>query len=75
MFDWLLWFTDLGNSKIASLLIFFTLFCGILIYVFTGKKRGKRLESYKHIPFQDEEPPVESENHPPKVTEHDRKDQ
>ena len=75
MFDWLMWFTSLENSKIASLLIFFTLFCGIVIYVFTGKKRAKRLESYKHIPFQDEDQPLGTENHPSKVMEYDRKDQ
>jgi cbb3-type cytochrome oxidase subunit 3 len=35
--------------------IFFVVFVGILLYVFTGKKRGKRLESYKHIPFMDDD--------------------
>jgi len=54
MFDWLLWFTDMGNSKIFALLLFFSTFCAILIYVFTGKKRTRRLESYKYIPFEDE---------------------
>ncbi|MEZ5581918.1 MAG: cbb3-type cytochrome c oxidase subunit 3 [Candidatus Competibacteraceae bacterium] len=54
MFDWLLWFTDMGNSKIFALLLFFSTFCAILIYVFTGKQRTRRLESYKYIPFQDE---------------------
>lgn len=54
MFDWLSWFTDLGNSKIAALLIFFTTYVAILIWVFTGKKRKERLESYKYIPFDDD---------------------
>ncbi|MEZ5584238.1 MAG: cbb3-type cytochrome c oxidase subunit 3 [Candidatus Competibacteraceae bacterium] len=31
-------------------------FCGILIYVLTGKQRARRLESYKYIPFDDDEP-------------------
>lgn len=49
------WITDLGNSKIVALLIFFTTFIGILIYVFASKTRSRRLESYKYIPLQDED--------------------
>jgi cbb3-type cytochrome oxidase subunit 3 len=59
------WITDLGNSKIVALLLFSTTFVGILLYIFTGKKRSQRLESYRFIPFQDEgdEPPKsEDEN-------------
>ncbi len=52
--DWLLWFTHLENSKVFSLLWFMVAFLAIVIYVFTGKKRARRLESYKDIPFQDE---------------------
>lgn len=55
--DWLLWFTRFENSKVVALLLFFTTFCGILIYVYTGKKRSSRLESYKYIPLQDDEQP------------------
>ena len=55
MFEWLLWFTRLENSKTFALVLFFTAFCGILTYVYTGKRRSERLESYKHIPFQDED--------------------
>jgi cbb3-type cytochrome oxidase subunit 3 len=53
------WITDLGNSKIVALLLFSITFVGILLYTFTGKKRSRRLESYRYIPFQDErdEPP------------------
>ena len=36
-------------------IIFFVVFVGILLYVFTGKKRSKRLESYKNIPFLEDE--------------------
>ncbi|MFZ1494726.1 MAG: cbb3-type cytochrome c oxidase subunit 3 [Candidatus Competibacter denitrificans] len=57
MFDWLLWFTRMENSKPLALVLFFGAFCGILIYVFTGKRRAKRLESYKYIPFDDDGPP------------------
>ncbi|MCK5896671.1 MAG: cbb3-type cytochrome c oxidase subunit 3 [Cocleimonas sp.] len=55
MYDIFMWFTDLGNSKIAALLIFFPLFIGIVVYTYTNKKRSKRLESYKYIPFDDEQ--------------------
>lgn len=54
MADIWLWLTDLGNSKVLALLIFFPLFVGMLLYVYTGKKRGERLESYKNIPLEDE---------------------
>ena len=54
MFDWLVWFTRMENSKPVALVLFFTAFCAIALYVFTGKQRARRLESYKYIPFQDE---------------------
>ena len=63
------WVTDLGNSKVAALLIFFFTFVGILLYVFTGRKRAERLESYKYIPFQDDDEP-ESEIETVKDDEH-----
>jgi cbb3-type cytochrome oxidase subunit 3 len=57
MFDWLLWFTSMENSKPLALALFFGAFFAIVIYVFTGKRRTRRLESYKYIPFDDEPPP------------------
>lgn len=51
------WITQMQNSKIVALLIFFTLFVSIVTYVFTNKERSRRLESYKYMPFQDDEPP------------------
>ena len=54
MFDWLSWFTRMENSKPLALVLFFGAFCGILLYVLTGKQRARRLESYKYIPFDDE---------------------
>ncbi|PIE01806.1 MAG: CcoQ/FixQ family Cbb3-type cytochrome c oxidase assembly chaperone [Thiothrix nivea] len=45
----------MGNSKIAALIIFFVTFVGILLYVYTGKKRSERLESYRYVPFLDDE--------------------
>ena len=53
--EWLLWFTRFENSKVVALLLFFFTFCGILIYVYSGKKRSERLESYKYIPLRDDD--------------------
>ena len=55
MLEWLLWFTRLENSKVVALLLFFFTFCGILIYVYTGRQRSERLESYKYMPLMDDE--------------------
>jgi len=43
------------NTKPLALVIFFVVFVAILLYVFTGKKRSKRLESYKNIPFLEDD--------------------
>lgn len=61
MFDWLMWFTHMENSKPLALVIFLSVFCGILLYVFTGKQRTRRLESYKYMPFDEEDEPPPSE--------------
>jgi len=76
MFDWLMWFTHMENSKPLALVLFFGVFCGILIYVYTGKQRGQRLESYKYIPLDDEPPAADAApdgNRSPsrKVTDHE----
>ena len=55
--EWLNWFSRPENTKPLALLIFFVTFAGIVLYVYGNKKRGKRLESYKDIPFLDDEPP------------------
>ncbi|NIR59085.1 MAG: cbb3-type cytochrome c oxidase subunit 3 [Gammaproteobacteria bacterium] len=52
--DFLDWIADPGNSKQVALVLFFGVFVGIVLYVYTGKRRTRRLESYKHIPFDDE---------------------
>ncbi|MEN9432827.1 MAG: hypothetical protein RLZZ422_416 [Pseudomonadota bacterium] len=52
-----LWLTDLGNSKILALLIFFFTFIGILLYVYTNRQRSERLESYKYLPLEDDDVP------------------
>lgn len=53
--EWIYWFSRDENTKPLALVIFFIVFCLILIYVFGSKKRGERLESHKDIPFLDED--------------------
>ena len=55
MFDWLSWFTHMENTKPFVLVLFSITFVFILIYVFSSKDRSKRFESYKNIPFQEED--------------------
>jgi len=52
MFEWL---SHMENTKPLALVIFFVTFVGILLYVFSGRKRAERLESYKNITFLDDE--------------------
>ncbi len=54
------WLSDMQHTKPLALVIFFVTFVGIVLYVFTGKQRGQRLESYKHIPFQDDDGPQDA---------------
>jgi cbb3-type cytochrome oxidase subunit 3 len=53
--EWLMWFTRFENTKPLSLVIFFTLFCGVLVYLYGSKRRGQQLESYKNIPLENDE--------------------
>jgi cbb3-type cytochrome oxidase subunit 3 len=55
MFEWLEWFTHMENTKPFALVLFFVTFVLIILYIYTGKKRSKRLESYKNIPFEDDD--------------------
>lgn len=55
MMDILLWFTKFENTKPVSLVIFFVLFCGILVYLYGSRTRGQELETYKNIPLLDDE--------------------
>ena len=55
MFEWLSWFTHMENTKPFVLVIFSITFVAILVYVFSNRNRSKRLESYKNIPFQDDD--------------------
>ncbi len=57
------WFMDITNSKIAALLIFFITFVAILFYVYGSKGRSERLESYRNIPFLDDDRDKDSRMH------------
>ena len=54
--EWLLWFSKPENTKPLALIIFFFTFVGIVLYVYGNKKRSEKLESYRDIPFLDEQP-------------------
>ena len=55
MFEWLSWFTRMENTKPLVLVMFSITFVLILIYVFSNRNRSQRLESYKNIPFEEDE--------------------
>jgi len=57
MFEWLSWFTHMENTKPFVLVLFSITFVLILLYVFVNRDRSNRLESYKNIPFQDDDEP------------------
>jgi cbb3-type cytochrome oxidase subunit 3 len=61
MFDWLSWFTHMENTKPFVLVLFSITFIFILIYVFSNKNRSKRFESYKNIPFHEDEFPEDKD--------------
>lgn len=56
--EWINWFAHEENTKPLGLVIFFTVFVGVLVYLYGSKKRGKRLETYKDIPFLDDDSEV-----------------
>ena len=47
------WFMILANAKIVSMFILMGTFSAIVIYVYGSKKRSKRFEEYRNIPFLD----------------------
>lgn len=54
--EWLSWFASPENTKPLALVVLFVTFVLILLFVYGDKKRSDRLESYKNIPFMDDEP-------------------
>jgi cbb3-type cytochrome oxidase subunit 3 len=53
--DVLNWFSKPENTKPLGLIIFFVTFVGILYYAFGSKRRSERLESYRQMPFLDDD--------------------
>ncbi|MES1999742.1 MAG: cbb3-type cytochrome c oxidase subunit 3 [Pseudomonadota bacterium] len=53
--EWLSWFASPENTKPLALVVLFVTFVLILLFVYGDKKRSDRLESYKNIPFMDDE--------------------
>ncbi|MCA1977713.1 MAG: cbb3-type cytochrome c oxidase subunit 3 [Thiobacillus sp.] len=51
-----MWFSKPENTKPLALIIFFVTFIGIVIYAYGSKKRSEKLESYRDIPFLDDQP-------------------
>ena len=49
------WFMVMANNKAATLIIFVVTFLAIIIYVYGSKKRSDRFESYRNIPFLDDD--------------------
>ncbi len=49
------WLSNMENTKPLALVIFFVTFILIVGYVYSGKKRRQRFESYRYIPFQDDD--------------------
>ncbi len=49
------WFMVMANNKSVTLVIFVATFTAILIYVYGSKKRSKRFETYRNIPFLDDD--------------------
>jgi cbb3-type cytochrome oxidase subunit 3 len=46
-------FTSMEFTKPFALVLFFVTFVGILAYVYLGRERSKRFESYRFIPLDE----------------------
>ncbi len=49
------WFLVMANNKSVTLVIFVATFVAILLYVYGSKKRSERFETYRNIPFLDDD--------------------
>ena len=52
-------FTTMEFTKPFALVLFFVTFVGILAYVYLGKDRSKRFESYRFIPLDDSDKKID----------------
>lgn len=59
--EWLNWFASFENTKPVALVILFVTFVFIVLYVFGDKKRSERLETYKDMPFLDDETEIKED--------------
>ena len=49
------WFMVMSNNKSFTLVIFVITFLAIIAYVYGSKKRSERFETYRNIPFLDDD--------------------
>ncbi len=49
------WFMVMSNNKSFTLVIFVITFIAIIAYVYGSKKRSERFETYRNIPFIDDD--------------------
>ena len=49
------WFMVMSNNKSVTLVIFVITFLAIIAYVYGSKKRSERFETYRNIPFLDDD--------------------
>ncbi len=61
------WFIMIASYKATLLALLFPLFIGIVIYVYAGRRRSQRLESYRYMPFEDEA----TDRPPPRIADED----
>jgi cbb3-type cytochrome oxidase subunit 3 len=59
--EWLNWFASFEHTKPVALVILFITFVFIVLYVFGDKKRSQRLETYKNMPFLDDETEIKED--------------
>lgn len=52
-------FTTMEFTKPFALVLFFITFVGILAYVYLGKDRSKRFESYRYIPLDESDKSID----------------
>lgn len=54
MTDLFRWIAEHQQNKFILMLLLFGTYIGIVVYLFSNKRRSERLESYKHIPLDDD---------------------